>query len=270
MIMGGDVINEVIIIFCFGYCMVLISCVGDDVSGYFIVDYCWWENIDIQSLKQDVDIDIFINVGLVIVDGECIFVINCNGSLWKLNINDVDLDCFLQVKVLLLVSIFNSLLFDGKVLMEIFMQVKVYWLIICVDMIKFCFNEMLEDICYVLSYVDYLFFNFEEVRFFIGKEMLDEIVDSFFDCGVKMVVIKIGKRGCFIKCVDMKMEVFVVLGIIVIDIIGVGDNFVLGFIFVLFEGKLLCECVLFVNVMVVILVLSVGVIMGVKNRKLVE
>lgn len=85
-----------------------------------------------------------------------------------------------------------------------------------------------------------------------------------------MVVIKIGKKGCFIKSVDIKMEVFVVLGIIVIDIIGVGDNFVLGFIVVLLEGKMLCECVWFVNVMVVILVFNVGVIMGVKNRMLVE
>lgn len=126
MIIGGDVINEVMIILCFGYCIVLMSCVGDDVVGYFIFDYCWKENIDIQSLKQDVDIDILINVGLVIDDGECIFVINCNGSLWKLNINDVDFDCFFQVRLLLLVSIFNSLLLDGKVLMVIFMQVKVY------------------------------------------------------------------------------------------------------------------------------------------------
>lgn len=143
-------------------------------------------------------------------------------------------------------------------------------MIICVDMIKLWLNEMLDDICEVLSYVDYLFFNFVEVKLFIGKEILDEIVDCFFVCGVKMVVIKMGKDGCFIKCGDMMMKVLVVVGIIVIDIIGVGDNFVLGFIAVLLEGKNLCECVCFVNVMAVILVLSVGVIIGVKNRKLVE
>lgn len=33
MIIGGDVINEVIIIFCLGYCIVLMSCIGKDVVG---------------------------------------------------------------------------------------------------------------------------------------------------------------------------------------------------------------------------------------------
>lgn len=63
------------------------------------------ENIDIQSLKQDADIDTSINVGLVTADGERTFVTNRNGSLWKLNINDVDLDRFSQAKVLSLASI---------------------------------------------------------------------------------------------------------------------------------------------------------------------
>ncbi len=35
-----------------------------------------------------------INVGLVTDDGERTFVTNRNGSLWKLNINDVDFDRF--------------------------------------------------------------------------------------------------------------------------------------------------------------------------------
>lgn len=143
-------------------------------------------------------------------------------------------------------------------------------MIICVDMIKSRLNETLDDICEVLSYVDYLFFNFVEVKLFIGKEILDEIVDCFFACGVKTVVIKTGKDGCFIKRGDMTMKVSAVVGIIVIDIIGAGDNFVLGFIAVLLEGKNLRECVRFVNVTAVISVLSVGVIIGVKNRKLVE
>ncbi|KAA5586567.1 carbohydrate kinase family protein, partial [Pseudomonas aeruginosa] len=87
------------------------------------------ENIDIQSLKQDADIDTSINVGLVTADGERTFVTNRNGSLWKLNINDVDLDRFSQAKVLSLASIFNSPLLDGKALTEIFTQAKAYRLI---------------------------------------------------------------------------------------------------------------------------------------------
>ncbi len=89
-------------------------------------------------------------------------------------------------------------------------------------MIKPRLNETLEDIRHALSYVDYLFPNFEEARLLTGKETLDEIADSFLDCGVKTVVIKTGKRGCFIKRADMKMEVPAVSGITAIDTIGAG------------------------------------------------
>lgn len=66
------------------------SRIGKDAAGQFILDHCRKENIDIQSLKQDVSIDTSINVGLVTEDGERTFVTNRNGSLWKLNIDDVD------------------------------------------------------------------------------------------------------------------------------------------------------------------------------------
>ncbi|TGD14660.1 sugar kinase, partial [Salmonella enterica subsp. enterica serovar Poona] len=90
------------------------SPVGEDAAGYLLLDHWRKENIDIQSLKQDADIDTSINVGLVTDDGERTFVTNRNGCLWKLNINDVDFDRFSQVRLLSLASIFNSPLLDGR------------------------------------------------------------------------------------------------------------------------------------------------------------
>ncbi len=91
-------------------------------------------------------------------------------------------------------------------------------------MIKPRLNETLEDIRQALSYVDYLFPNFAEAKLLTGKETLNEIADSFLSCGVKTVVIKTGKRGCFIKRADMKMEVPAVSGITAIDTIGAGTT----------------------------------------------
>ncbi len=80
-----------------------------------------------------------------------------------------------------------------------------------------------------------------------GKETLDEIADCFLACGVKTVVIKTGKDGCFIKRGDMTMKVPAVAGITAIDTIGAGDNFASGFIAALLEGKNLRECARFAN-----------------------
>ena len=239
---GGDAINEATIISRLGHRTALMSRIGKDAAGQFILDHCRKENIDIQSLKQDVSIDTSINVGLVTEDGERTFVTNRNGSLWKLNIDDVDFSRFSQAKLLSLASIFNSPRL----------------------------NETLDDICEALSYVDYLFPNFAEAKLLTGKETLDEIADCFLACGVKTVVIKTGKDGCFIKRGDMTMKVPAVAGITAIDTIGAGDNFASGFIAALLEGKNLRECARFANATAAISVLSVGATTGVKNRKLVE
>ena len=97
-----------------------------------------------------------------------------------------------------------------------------------------------------------------------------QIADCFLACGVKTVVIKTGKDGCFIKRGDMTMKVPAVAGITAIDTIGAGDNFASGFIAALLEGKNLRECARFANATAAISVLSVGATTGVKNRKLVE
>ncbi|MFP1527530.1 carbohydrate kinase family protein [Escherichia coli] len=122
------------------------SRIGKDAAGQFILDHCRKENIDIQSLKQDVNIDTSINVGLVTEDGERTFVTNRNGSLWKLNIDDVDFARFSQAKFYHW-PVFSTVHYlDGKALTEIFTQAKARQMIICADIIKPRLNETLDDI----------------------------------------------------------------------------------------------------------------------------
>ncbi|PWC19670.1 carbohydrate kinase family protein [Brenneria corticis] len=267
---GGDAINEAIIISRLGHKTALNSRIGDDAAGNFILDCCRKERIDIQSVKQDDAIDTSINVGLVTPDGERTFVTNRNGSLWKLNIADVDFSRFEQVKLLSLASIFNSPLLDGQALVNIFTKAKENNLIICADMIKPRLNESLADIREALGYVDYLFPNYDEAKLLTGQTDLDGIADCFLACGVKTVVIKTGKRGCFIKNDDGGFVVPAVPGITAIDTIGAGDNFVSGFITGILEGKALRDCALFANATAAISVLGVGATAGVKNRNFVE
>lgn len=267
---GGDALNEATIISRMGHQTALMSCVGDDAAGNFVLDHCRKENIDIQGLRQDAEVDTSINIGLVTNDGERTFVTNRNGSLWKLNIKDIDFARFAEAKLLSLASIFNNPLLDGEALIEIFKHAQSHQLIICADMIKPRLNETLEDIRDALSYVDYLFPNIDEAKLLTGKVTLDEIANTFLNCGVKTVVIKMGSKGCFIKCGDFRREVSAVSGITAVDTIGAGDNFASGFISALLEDKPLLDCALFANATAAISVLSVGATEGVKNRKLVE
>lgn len=270
MTIGGDAINEATIISRLGYKVALMSRIGKDAVGNFILEACEKDNIDVKSIHIDEDVDTSINVGLVTEDGERTFVTNKNGSLWKTTIEDVDFDRFKDARLLSFASIFNNPLLDGAALVKIFQEAKKNKLIICADMIKARLCETLQDIREALSYVDYFFPNYDEACLMTGKTELNEIADIFLECGVKNVVIKTGKKGCFIKNDKKTLKIPACKDIKAIDTIGAGDNFASGFITGILDGKTLKECAEFANVTAAISVQSVGATTGVKNREQVE
>lgn len=271
MTIGGDAINEATIMTRLGHKIGLVSMVGKDAVGNFIVEHCEKNGIDYSGVKQKQGIDTSINVGLVTADGERTFVTNRNGSIWKLTIDDVDLSKLSEARLLSLASIFNNPLLDCKALVRIFREAKRQGMIICADMIKARLGETLDDIREALAYVDYFFPNYDEACTLTGETELEKIGDKFIQCGIDHVVIKTGKKGCYIKSRDGSvLEVPAMKGIQAIDTIGAGDNFASGFITAVLEGKSLKECGEFANVTASISVQSIGATTGVKNRAQVD
>ena len=161
-----------------------------------------------------------------------------NGSLWKENIEHVDFEKMKQAKILSLASIFNCPLLDGKTLVKIFKEAKAAGMTITADMIKPRLGETLDDIREALSYVDYFFPNFDEACLMTGETEESKVADKLFECGVKNVIMKIGKRGCYIRNAAGAMIVPACKGVTAIDTIGAGDNFASGFISALLQGRI--------------------------------
>lgn len=271
MTIGGDAINEATIMSRLGHKIGLMSMVGKDAVGNFIIEHCEKNGIDYSGIKVREGIDTSINVGLVTADGERTFVTNRNGSLWKMTIDDVDLSRLGEARLLSLASIFNNPLLDCQALVKIFKEAKAQNMVICADMIKARLGETLEDIKEALGYVDYFFPNYDEACLMTGETELEKIADKFLDCGIQHVVIKTGKKGCYIKSQDKSvLEVPAMKGITAIDTIGAGDNFASGFITAILEGKSLKECAEFANVTASISVQSIGATTGVQNREQVD
>ena len=267
MTIGGDAINEATIISRLGHKVALMSMVGKDTVGNFIVEHCEKNGIDHASVKMKEGIDTSINVGLVTADGERTFVTNRNGSLWKMTIDDVDISRFSEAKLLSLASIFNNPLLDCPALVKIFEEAKKNDMIICADMIKARLGETLDDIKEALSYVDYFFPNYDEACMMTGETELEKIADIFLDCGIRNVIIKTGKDGCYIKSKDGSVLIVPAMkGITAIDTIGAGDNFASGFITAILDGKSLQECAEFANVTASISVQSIGATTGVQHK----
>lgn len=266
MTIGGDAINEATIITRLGHKVSLMSCIGVDVAGAFVLSHCERTGIDTTYIKQDPGIDTSINVGLVAADGERTFITNRQGSLWKFKYEDLDLSALKDAKILSFASIFNNPLFDNKAMVSVFKKAKEEGMIICADMVSPRLNEKLEDITEALGYVDYFFPNFEEASEMTGETDEAKVADKLYACGVKNVVMKIGKRGCYIRNAQGAQIVPACKGVTAIDTIGAGDNFASGFITGLLEGKSIRDCAVYANCTAAVSVQYVGATGGVNEK----
>jgi sugar/nucleoside kinase (ribokinase family) len=210
------------------------------------------------------------NIGLVTADGERTFITNRNGSLWKENIEHVNFEKMKEAKILSLASIFNCPLLDGKALVRIFKEAKAEGMTITADMIMPRLGETLDDIREALSYVDYFFPNFDEACLLTNETDEAKVADKLFACGVKNVIMKIGKRGCYIRNKDGVQIVPACKGVTAIDTIGAGDNFASGFIAAILQGKDIYECGVYANCTAAISVQHSGATSGVRNKQMVE
>ena len=69
-----------------------------------------------------------------------------------------------------------------------------------------------------------------------------EWIDRLKAAGVGNVIIKCGKRGCYIRTDEEARWMSAVKGAHCIDTTGAGDSFVAGFLCALLEGKNVIEC----------------------------
>lgn len=103
-----------------------------------------------------------------------------------------------------------------------------------------------------------------------GETEESKVADKLFECGVKNVIMKIGKRGCYIRNAAGAMIVPACKGVTAIDTIGAGDNFASGFISALLQGKNIRDCGIYANCTAAISVQYVGATTGVRNKEMVE
>lgn len=267
---GGDALNESTIITRLGHKVRLVSCFGDDRIGAVIMDHCKANNIDTTYIKRDPNKTTSINVGLIQKDGERMFINNRSGSIWTFGPEDVNLDAVADARILSFGSYFNNPLLTEEIIVPMFKKAKEQGMLISADIVGAKNGETLDDIRESLSYVDYFFPNYEEACLLTGTTELEEIADILLEIGVKNVIIKIGKRGCFIKNADGSFIVDSYHDTHPLDTTGAGDNFASGFLSGVLENKTIRECAGLANCAASIAVEHVGATSGIQSREQLE
>ena len=239
---GGDAINEATVLSHLGAKVKLISKIGDDLGGRFILEHCAKHGIDSSAFVTDPSIDTGINIVLVEENGERNFITSNRGGLRQIKPEDIDVSCFKEARLLSFASIFVFPYFNAHDLAKIFKAAKDQGLILCADVTKRKNGETARDMKEAFQYIDYIFPNLEEAQLLTQKEDPEDCADVLLECGIKHAIIKIGSRGCLIKSKTEHLIVPALPGIHCLDTTGAGDNFAAGFISGLLKGASLEEC----------------------------
>lgn len=264
---GGDAINESFVITRLGHSVRLVSCIGDDSTGHFLLSQCRERGVSTEYIKVDPQKITSMNVGLIWEDGERTFINNRSGSIWTFSPKDVDLSAIDGAKMLCFASIFNNPLLDGKFMVKLFERAKQQGMKIAADIVAAKNGETIEDVREALSYIDYFFPNYDEAAVLTGKTDIDEIADVLLTCGVKNVILKIGKRGCLVKNAKERFITPAYPKATVVDTTGAGDNFASGFLSFLMEGKNLREASQFANCAASLAIEKIGATAGITSRE---
>ena len=256
---GGDAMNEATVLASLGKQVYLNTIIGDDPQGEMIQNRC--EKFGIRMTPDCVKKELAtgINVVLVQENGERSFLTNRNGSLRKLSAEDIAVPFPEGTGILCYASIFVSPQMKHDALANVLQKAKSQGILTFADMTKCKNGETVEEIKGILENLDYLIPNEEEAYLVTRAHTPEKAAEIFRRAGVKHVIIKCGKKGCYVLGEDVQetcskiagesngFYVPAVEGVHCVDTTGAGDSFSAGFIYGISEGWSLEKCAVFAN-----------------------
>lgn len=267
---GGDALNESIVLARLGARTGLVTAVGDDVAGSFIISRARSEGVDVSRVRIRKGMTTSLNVGLVRPDGERTFITNRNGSLWTTRESDLDVGGPLgSARILAFGSIFNNPLVSGEWMASLFRRARAAGMTVCADMVPSRAGAGLEDIAEALGCMDYFFPNADEAVGLTGAADERRAAAVLLDRGVANVVLKVGGRGCLV-CSAHATELVPAIRQRAVDTTGAGDNFVAGYIRALLRGADPVDAAVFANGVAAVSVGALGATAGVRSLAQVE
>ncbi len=120
----------------------------------------------------------------------------------------------------------------------------------------------------IIKRSEIIFLNVSEVKTLTGKNYIQG-AKILTDKGARIVVVTLGKKGCYIKTKDSSLFI-PALKAKVVDTTGAGDSFAAGFLYGLLKGKSLSTCGKLGNFMASQCIRKFGARAGLPTRKEVE
>ena len=236
---GGDAVNESKALASMGYDAAIVCCLGNDAAGDLIIRELEESGVRTDRITR-MDIDTPIANLQVSVDGSRISV---NSGAIRLEGYRADPDLLTGARIVSFASLFRPPLEKADAVKELIRAAKRSGALVCADSkLPLVSSVNLEDLTDVLPLIDYFFPNEKEAAYYSGKESYPEMAAEFRRNGIRNVIIKMGKEGCYVCGEEGEFSLPARQVEHVLDTTGAGDNFVAGFLSGILEGASLPDC----------------------------
>ena len=121
---GGDALNEAVVLSRLGADVELLSKVGQDQAGTYVLDFLKREGISCAGIRRDEKTPTSVNIVLVDEHGERFFLTNPRGSMRKLAEEDIDVAIDTAAHIVSFAGIFISPMLDVDSMERIFRRIK--------------------------------------------------------------------------------------------------------------------------------------------------
>ncbi|MDP4132824.1 MAG: carbohydrate kinase family protein [Bacillota bacterium] len=263
---GGNAMTASINIKKLGAKTAIIGMVGKDIFGSFLKQCLADRGVDVKGLKESDDYQTSTSIVMVSEDGERSFL-HCVGANGHFSVNDIDYDIIKDSKVVFVTGTYLLDTFDGAQTMEFLKKCKEMGKTTVLDCCWDSKDRWGSLLDMSMPYIDIFMPSIDEAKRIAKKDTLKEIADVFFEKGVKTVVIKNGKYGCYVResFAGEGKEYPTYLSIKRVDTTGAGDSFCSGFLAAFARGKSIEECAKFANAVGTHCIMASGATTGIKS-----
>lgn len=242
---GGDCLNTAICLAKLGNRVGFAGKIGDDSFGSFLLDTINGYGIGTKGLKVEKDASTSAVIVAINNQGERVFLYY-GGTNDSFSYDDVDVSVIDQCKIVHVGGTFLLPGFDGDGAAKLFKLARSKGKLTSMDVTYDTTGRWLSIIKPCLKHLNLFMPSINEAKYITGKEKPEEIAGFLQNEGVEIVVVKLGKDGCYVKD-SGKGFYFPAYDVNVVDTTGAGDSFVAGFLTGVSKGWDLEKCAQFAS-----------------------
>lgn len=264
---GGCASNAAIDLAKLGAPVRLICKVGADNFGDYVVQECKKAGVDTSGILKDPAVNTTTSVVCVNSQGERSFLYN-PGSTSALRAEEVTAELLADCDIIFVGGAMLITAFDGAPCGKMFQKAREMGKFTVMDTAWDFDDRWMPKIQDALPGLDLFMPSYDEAVKLTGQKELDRIADTFFDLGVKQVIIKTGKDGAYLAPSREKRFVLPTYGQIKpVDTTGAGDSFCAGFLCGLAQGWDFEQCGRFANAVGTHCIQAVGASTGIPSME---